>query len=92
MILKREINFSDRVNDNVSKGEKSSYVNTYGICLQNGPEAKVNRFRILTQHMCKIRQTLALLIDSLKKIERNKGISHNDLGSSMRVFSTGLRL
>ena len=52
----------------------------------------MNKFRILTQHMCKIRQTLALVIDSLKKIERNKGFSENDLGSSMRIFSTGLRL
>ena len=59
---------------------------------QNTLEAKVHKFRILTQHMVKIQQTRALHTDSLKKIERNKGFSHNDLSASMRVFSKGLRL
>ena len=42
--------------------------------------------------MCKIHQTRAFLTDSLKKIEKNLGYSHNDLSASMSVFSTGLRL
>ena len=65
---------------------------TYGISLQNGPEAKVNKFCSLTQHICKIHQTSALLTDLLKKIYRNNGFLNNDLGGSIGVYSTGLRL
>ena len=91
MVQKWENNFKDRVNDPVSKGKKVRMC-TYGISLQNGPEEKVNKYHILTQHMCKIHQTWVLLTDFSKKIERNKGFSDNDLGASMRVFSKGLRL
>jgi len=91
MILKWENDFSDRVNDLVSKWKKVPMLTTYGNSLQNGPEVKVYRFRILTNHMCKIHQNLAFLTDSSKKIERNNSFSHNDLGAFMRVYSTRLR-
>ena len=54
VIRKGENNFSDRTNDPVSKGEKSSYVNIYGIWVQNSPEAKVKKIRNFTNNMCKI--------------------------------------
>ena len=49
----------------------------------------MNKFHILNNHMCKIHQTLAFLIDSFKKIKRNKDFSHNDLG---RYSWAGLKL
>ena len=55
--------------------------------MQNGPEAKVKKIRILTIYMCKILKLERFLIDSSKNIERNKGFSDSDSGASMRVFS-----
>ena len=87
MILKRENNFSDRVNDPVSMGKKSSYVNTYGFWVQNGPEAKVKKSCIFTIYMCKTLKLERFLTDSSKNVERNKGFSRRHSGAFTRVFS-----
>ena len=54
MILKRENNFSDRVNDPVSKGKKVPMLTPMEFGCKMAREEKVKKIRILTIYMCKI--------------------------------------